>query len=43
MQHGGRDALVSAEIDCFVDLDPARKGVHMSRFPSCSKKPSTSS
>ena len=33
MQHGGRDALVSAEIDCFVDLDPARKGVHMSRFP----------
>jgi GTP cyclohydrolase IV len=33
MQHGGEDALVSAEIDCFVDLDPARKGVHMSRFP----------
>jgi GTP cyclohydrolase IV len=33
MQHGGRDALVSADIDCFVDLDPARKGVHMSRFP----------
>jgi GTP cyclohydrolase IV len=33
MQHGGRDALVSAEIDCFVDLDPAQKGVHMSRFP----------
>ncbi|MGH3014057.1 MAG: GTP cyclohydrolase, FolE2/MptA family, partial [Gaiellaceae bacterium] len=33
MQHGGKDALVSAEIDCFVDLDPARKGVHMSRFP----------
>jgi GTP cyclohydrolase IV len=33
MQHRGRDALVSAEIDCFVDLDPARKGVHMSRFP----------
>ena len=33
MQHAGRDALVSAEIDCFVDLDPARKGVHMSRFP----------
>jgi GTP cyclohydrolase IV len=33
MQHGGRDALVSAQIDCFVDLDPARKGVHMSRFP----------
>jgi GTP cyclohydrolase-4 len=33
MQHGKRDALVSAEIDCFVDLDPAQKGVHMSRFP----------
>ena len=33
MQHGGSDALVSAEIDCFVDLDPAQKGVHMSRFP----------
>jgi GTP cyclohydrolase-4 len=33
MQHGGQDALVSAEIDCFVDLDPGQKGVHMSRFP----------
>ncbi len=33
MQHGGQDALVSAEIDCFVDLDPEQKGVHMSRFP----------
>jgi GTP cyclohydrolase IV len=33
MQHGGQDALVSASIDCFVDLDPAQKGVHMSRFP----------
>jgi GTP cyclohydrolase IV len=33
MQHGGHDALVSAEIDCFVDLEPAQKGVHMSRFP----------
>ncbi len=33
MQHGGRDALVSAEIDCFVDLEPDQKGVHMSRFP----------
>jgi GTP cyclohydrolase I/GTP cyclohydrolase-4 len=33
MRHQGRDALVSAEIDCFVDLDPAQKGVHMSRFP----------
>ena len=33
MQHGGQDALVSAEIDCFVDLDREQKGVHMSRFP----------
>jgi GTP cyclohydrolase IV len=33
MQHGDQDALVSAEIDCYVDLDPAQKGVHMSRFP----------
>jgi GTP cyclohydrolase IV len=33
MQHQGQDALVSAEIDCFVDLDPDQKGVHMSRFP----------
>ena len=33
MHHGGESALVSAEIDCFVDLDPAQKGVHMSRFP----------
>jgi GTP cyclohydrolase FolE2 len=33
MQHGGGEALVSAEIECFVDLDPAQKGVHMSRFP----------
>jgi GTP cyclohydrolase IV len=33
MQHGGQDALVSAEIDCFVDLDRDQKGVHMSRFP----------
>jgi GTP cyclohydrolase-4 len=33
MQHAGGEALVSAEIDCFVDLDPAQKGVHMSRFP----------
>ncbi len=33
MQHDGQDALVSAEIDCVVDLDPDQKGVHMSRFP----------
>jgi len=33
MRHGDDEALVAAEIDCFVDLDPAQKGVHMSRFP----------
>ncbi len=33
VHHGGREALVSATIECFVDLDAARKGVHMSRFP----------
>lgn len=33
MQHRGREALVSAVIDCFVDVDPEQKGVHMSRFP----------
>src|ERR1044072_155682 len=27
------EKLVSAEISCWVDLDPAQKGVHMSRFP----------
>jgi hypothetical protein len=30
---GRREKLISAEIDCTVDLDPAQKGVHMSRFP----------
>jgi GTP cyclohydrolase-4 len=30
---GRREILVPAEISCSVDLDPARKGVHMSRFP----------
>ena len=30
---GGAEKLISAEIDCFVDLDPGQKGVHMSRFP----------
>jgi GTP cyclohydrolase I/GTP cyclohydrolase-4 len=33
MRHGEEDALVAATIDCFVDLDPEQKGVHMSRFP----------
>ncbi|MFN8188667.1 MAG: GTP cyclohydrolase MptA [Gaiellales bacterium] len=33
MRYGDVDAVVAATIDCFVDLDPAQKGVHMSRFP----------
>ncbi len=33
MLHRGQEALVSAVIDCYVDLDPEQKGVHMSRFP----------
>jgi len=28
-----REKLIAATIDCTVDLDPRRKGVHMSRFP----------
>src|ERR687884_25879 len=31
--HAGEEKLIAAEIDCTVDLDPAQKGVHMSRFP----------
>src|ERR1700747_2122493 len=27
------EKLIAATIDCTVDLDPRRKGVHMSRFP----------
>jgi len=30
---GHREKLISATIDCTVDLDPSQKGVHMSRFP----------
>jgi GTP cyclohydrolase-4 len=33
LRRGPHEKLVSAQIDCFVDLEPARKGVHMSRFP----------
>jgi GTP cyclohydrolase I/GTP cyclohydrolase-4 len=33
LRHGESEKLIAAEIDCTVDLDPARKGVHMSRFP----------
>jgi GTP cyclohydrolase IV len=31
--HAGTELLYYADIDCFVDLDPRQKGVHMSRFP----------
>ena len=30
--HGGEETLYYADIECSVDLDPAQKGVHMSRF-----------
>src|ERR687896_232175 len=33
LRWGGTEKLISADIDCFVDLDPQQKGVHMSRFP----------
>src|SRR5437870_13093959 len=33
LRWGGAEKLISAEIDCTVDLDRAQKGVHMSRFP----------
>jgi GTP cyclohydrolase I/GTP cyclohydrolase-4 len=33
LRRGAHEMLVSARIDCFVDLEPAQKGVHMSRFP----------
>jgi GTP cyclohydrolase-4 len=33
LARGHLEKLVSAEIDCWVDLDPHQKGVHMSRFP----------
>jgi GTP cyclohydrolase-4 len=33
LSHAGSEKLISAEIDCTVDLDPTQKGVHMSRFP----------
>ncbi|MDX6630812.1 MAG: cyclohydrolase, partial [Gaiellales bacterium] len=31
--HGGKERLYAARLECTVDLDPAHKGVHMSRFP----------
>jgi GTP cyclohydrolase I/GTP cyclohydrolase-4 len=33
LRWGALERLVAAEIECTVDLDPAQKGVHMSRFP----------
>jgi GTP cyclohydrolase I/GTP cyclohydrolase-4 len=33
LRRGSAEKQVAAEIECFVDLDPAQKGVHMSRFP----------
>jgi GTP cyclohydrolase I/GTP cyclohydrolase-4 len=33
LSHAGSEKLISAEIECAVDVDPAQKGVHMSRFP----------
>jgi GTP cyclohydrolase-4 len=33
VRYGELEKLIAAEIECTVDLDPAQKGVHMSRFP----------
>jgi GTP cyclohydrolase IV len=33
LERGGQVKLIPARIDCTVDLSPAQKGVHMSRFP----------
>src|SRR3954454_2681023 len=33
IRHDGHEKTFEAEISCTVDLDPAQKGVHMSRFP----------
>jgi GTP cyclohydrolase IV len=33
IEHAGRTQTFAAELACTVDLDPAQKGVHMSRFP----------
>lgn len=33
IRRGNSERLFAADIDCFVDLDPEQKGVHMSRFP----------
>jgi GTP cyclohydrolase-4 len=33
IRHEGHEKTFAASISCTVDLDPAQKGVHMSRFP----------
>jgi GTP cyclohydrolase-4 len=33
IEYAGRTQTFAADISCTVDLDPAQKGVHMSRFP----------
>src|SRR3954471_9664198 len=33
IRHADREKTFAAEISCTVDLEPAQKGVHMSRFP----------
>jgi GTP cyclohydrolase I/GTP cyclohydrolase-4 len=33
IRYGESEKMIAADIDCTVDLDPSRKGVHMSRFP----------
>jgi GTP cyclohydrolase I/GTP cyclohydrolase-4 len=33
LRRDGAEKLVAADISCWVDLDQAQKGVHMSRFP----------
>ena len=32
IRHNGGERLFHAEVACFCDLNPAQKGVHMSRF-----------
>jgi GTP cyclohydrolase I/GTP cyclohydrolase-4 len=33
LRYGGSEKVITADIDCTVDLDRGQKGVHMSRFP----------
>jgi GTP cyclohydrolase IV len=33
IRYGEYEKQIAADIECTVDLDPAQKGVHMSRFP----------